>query len=215
MKLIKKIIWRFLRVLRLDVYLSLKTNSGLEKRGWFRSYYSKKSIDKNNKALPWYTYSFTEFIKDRLTDSLVVFEYGCGFSSLWYSGKVGKVISVEHNEEWFNKINEIKTTNLKVLLQKKDNNYANSINNLNEKIKFDIIVIDAIKRVECVKKSFDKLKDDGVIIFDNSEREEYKEGYEFYKKKGFKRLDFYGMGPINTYEWCTSVFYRSKNCLKI
>ena len=43
----------------------------------------------------------------------------------------------------------------------------------------------------------------------------YQEGYEFLLTNGFKRLDFWGMGPINPYSWCTSIFYRKENCLEI
>jgi hypothetical protein len=28
---------------------------------------------------------------------------------------------------------------------------------------------------------------------------------------GFKRIDFYGPGPVNRLEWCTSLFVRDLN----
>lgn len=63
--------------------------------------------------------------------------------------------------------------------------------------------------------SIKTLKDDGVIIWDNSDRVNYQEGYDFLLANGFKRLDFWGIGPVNSYSWCTSIFYRKENCLKI
>jgi len=80
---------------------------------------------------------------------------------------------------------------------------------------FDVIVIDGRLRNKCATYAVQKLKEDGVIIWDNSEREKYIEGYELLKKHGFKRIDFYGMGPINSYAWNTSIFYRDKNCFGI
>jgi hypothetical protein len=80
---------------------------------------------------------------------------------------------------------------------------------------FDAIVIDGRDRVNCCKNSLGALKAAGVIIWDNSERPDYQEGYDFLINNGFKRIDFGGIGPINPDAWCTSVFYRSNNCLGI
>ncbi len=52
-----------------------------------------------------------------------------------------------------------------------------------------------------------------MVIWDNSDRSDYEEGYEFLLGQGFRRLDFYGLGPINVMASCTSVFYREQNCL--
>lgn len=213
MKLIKKIAWKIFKFLKIDVFWLLATNSGLEKRGWLRSYYSKKSVDKWGNPLPWYTYPFLTFIEKRINNSMNIFEYGCGHSTLWYSKRVKDVISIEHDESWFNEISSKKEKNSTILFKKDPRDYVHSINNLDNS--FDIIVIDAIERVDCIKNSFNKLRENGIIIFDNSDRSEYKEGYKFLRDKGFKRLDFWGMGPVNTYDWCTSVFYREKNCLNI
>jgi hypothetical protein len=80
---------------------------------------------------------------------------------------------------------------------------------------FDIIVIDGRDRVNCAKNSLGALKEDGVIIWDNSERSKYAEGYAFLKDNGFKRIEFTGIGPVNSFAWSTTVFYRNKNCLAI
>ncbi|HAY39752.1 MAG TPA: FkbM family methyltransferase, partial [Desulfobacteraceae bacterium] len=80
---------------------------------------------------------------------------------------------------------------------------------------FNIIVIDGRDRVNCAKNSLKALKGDGVIIWDNSEREYYQEGYSYLIQNGFRRLDFEGLGPIGIREWCTSIFYRDNNCFEI
>lgn len=199
--------------LKIDILYLLTKNSGLEKRGWFRSYYSKKSVDKNGNPLPWYTYPFLDFLEKRINNSMDVFEYGCGNSTIWYSKKVREVISVEQNEKWFNEINDKKEKNCIILLKKDPKEYREAIKKFDKK--FDIIVVDAIERVECVRNSLEKLKSNGIILFDNSDRKEYEKAYTLLVGEGFKRLDFWGMGPINYYEWCTSVFYKENNCLNI
>jgi hypothetical protein len=63
----------------------------------------------------------------------------------------------------------------------------------------------------------DALKNDGVIVWDNSDWEDqFAAGLAFLKARGFAHLDFGGIGPLNGYGWCTSIFYRrGQNCLDI
>jgi hypothetical protein len=91
--------------------------------------------------------------------------------------------------------------------------YQNEILNYNKV--FDIIIIDGRERVQCSMNSLNALKENGVIIWDNSDRLKYAKGYNFLLSNGFKRIDFSGLGPINPHAWCTSIFYRVGNCLDI
>jgi hypothetical protein len=74
---------------------------------------------------------------------------------------------------------------------------------------FDAIVVDGMARVMCAWLATRYLKPDGVIVFDNSDRWQYNAAYRLLSKMGFKRIDFYGPGPMNRVEWCTSFFVRS------
>ncbi len=74
---------------------------------------------------------------------------------------------------------------------------------------FDVIVIDGMARVACAGLASDWLKPGGLIVFDNSDREEYADAYRFLIDAGFARMDYWGPGPINAYEWCTSIFTKS------
>lgn len=198
-------------------FLGLRNHGYLYEKGWINSCKGKNAIDKLNQPLPWYTYPFIKFIQGRLNDQLAVFEYGCGNSTLWYCDKVKSIKSVEHDKEWFdvvvNKTKHLKNVQIIYKDIKTNGEYAKEI--LNSKDFFDIIVIDGMDRINCSKYCLKLLKEDGIIIFDNSDRTEYAEAYNILAEKEFRRLDFWGMGPINTYEWCTSVFYRDKNFLNI
>lgn len=55
----------------------------------------------------------------------------------------------------------------------------------------------------------------GVIIWDNSERPDGREGATFLVQHGFKELEFEGMTPAWVTIHSTSVFYRDNNCLDI
>jgi hypothetical protein len=73
---------------------------------------------------------------------------------------------------------------------------------------FDVVVVDGAARCLTAWVAGHFVKPDGIIIFDNADRWQYNVGYQILAELGFKRLDFYGPGPVNTYEWCTSIFCR-------
>ena len=74
---------------------------------------------------------------------------------------------------------------------------------------FDIVVVDGVARNLAAWMALHFVKADGIIIFDNSERSQYNPGFELLSANGFRRVDFYGTGPLATHETCTSIF--SKN----
>lgn len=80
---------------------------------------------------------------------------------------------------------------------------------------FDVVVIDGRDRVNCAKATMNLKQRPSAIIWDNSERERYQEGYDLLINNGYRRLDFDGFGPVNGRPWRTSVFYMPDNCLKI
>ena len=74
---------------------------------------------------------------------------------------------------------------------------------------FDVVVIDGMARVLSTWAAIKHFKRDGFIVFDNSDRSIYDAAYAMLENAGYRRVDFWGLGPINPYEWCTSVFYKS------
>ena len=173
-------------------------------------------VDKGGGCYPsWYTYAPVSFLDGRIKEGMSVFEYGSGNSTVWWAARVSRVISCEHDEQWHTKIKIRLPDNVKYmhidLVTSGD--YSKAI--LQYDKKFDVIVIDGRDRVNCAKNSLCALNDSGVIVWDNSDRDKYQAGYDFLSENGFKRLDFSGLGPVNTYGWCTSIFYRLQNCLNI
>ena len=59
------------------------------------------------------------------------------------------------------------------------------------------------------------LTDDGVLILDDSNREEYYEIWKFYIQKGFREITFEGLKPNGFCNEHTTIFYRDNNCLHI
>lgn len=199
----------------LSALLSQRDFGYLNEIGWFESFKAQKSIDRNGNPIPWFSYPFIDFLTPRLTNDLVLFEFGSGNSTLFFAERVNTVISVEHNKEWYQIVNSIKPSNVKLVQTESDSiyDYLEYFNNLKEKV--DIIIVDGLHRNECLINSVNKLSENGVIILDDSERSEYQDGIDFILSNGFKSLEFWGIAPTILFKKCTTVFYKSNNCLKV
>jgi hypothetical protein len=214
MKFLKRAGWKALAWLGLDASVALVRDSALAREGWFDSYRTKRSVDAAGRPVPWYTYPAIHFLEPRLTKDMDVFEYGCGNSTIWYAQKVRSVISVENDQEWHANVSRILPGNAQVIMRNLEGQqYASEV--VRSGRSFDVAVIDGRDRVECTRFAIRSLKEEGVVVFDNSERPEYSEAFSFLAGHAYKKLDFEGMGPINSYSWTTSILYRPGNCLGI
>ena len=125
------------------------------------------------------------------------------------------MISCEHDREWYAKLAPRVPPNVRLLQVDlvRGGDYAKKAGEFPRA--FDVVVIDGRDRVNCALHSAGALKPGGVIVWDDTLRDEYKEGIDFLAGRGFARLDFRGMRPINVDPSCTSIFYRPGSCLKI
>lgn len=190
-----------------------KKDTYLYKTGWIRSFKERAPIDNNNNAQPWLSIPANKFLDERLSAGMTIFEYGAGNSSKYFSTNGLIVHSVEHNSAWYNALAQQKVQNQKIELLDLNTNYDSFINTLNTS--FDIILIDGRKRVSCLKNSFDNLNSNGVIIFDDSDRDKYAIIFKLMEEANYKKIDFWGMALGSYREKCTTIFYRSNNCLNI
>jgi hypothetical protein len=199
----------------LSALLSLRNSGYLLDTGWFFSFSSGKPVDSNKNPIPWFTYPAIDFITNRLNNNLDVLEFGSGNSTLYFAGKVKTVTTVEHNSDWYSKLNSIATEKVNLVLSPSDSvkDYVGVVESINKN--FELIIIDGLHRNECVATATDRLTEKGVIILDDSERDEYKDGLGYLNEKGFKRLDFWGISAGILFKKCTTVFYKQSNCLDI
>ena len=183
--------------------------------GWFESFRKLRPVNAKNEPIPWVTYAFIDFIEPRLNDQMIMMEFGSGYSTLFYSKKLKHVHAVEHDEPWFKEMSGQMPKNVSLSHVKLDTNgdYASFAKTTG--IKFEIIVVDGRDRVNCIKQSIDSLSSNGVLVLDDSERDEYKEGIAFLKSKNYRSIEFWGIAPGIFFRKCTTVFYRDGNCLGI
>ncbi|MDQ0637035.1 hypothetical protein QF042_000600 [Pedobacter sp. W3I1] len=200
---------------RLKALLSYGHKGYLNSIGWFTAFDKKQAVDGKGKALPWVTYSFIDFIKERINKTQHVFEYGSGSSTIFYAERAGSVTSVEHDKGWFDKVKNTSPANAEMIFcqLEKDGEYAKKATLIDKK--FDIIIVDGRDRVNCCKYSVAALSSNGVLVLDDSEREAYNPARVLLKAQGFKEISFSGISPGLFYEKATSVFYKQDNCLGI
>ena len=67
-------------------------------------------------AMPWISFTVINLLDKYLKPEMKVFEYGSGGSTLYFAKRVAKVVSIEHNKNWFEKMNlylqELKLQNI-------------------------------------------------------------------------------------------------------
>ncbi len=167
---------------------------------------NKSSIDRNGQPIPWFSYPAIEYL-DRLNLSdKSIFEYGSGSSTLFFATRCKRIISVEHNESWFKKINESTYNNVSVLYRPNEDEYIGEIKQYNER--FDVIVIDGIpsSRYACACLAVDHLAENGFLILDDAAM--YKDVANFLTSFGLVQIDMSGIAPLEDYVQTTSFFFH-------
>ena len=139
---------------------------------------SKKNIPVNNKGevMPMYTYPCYEWLNSIDWEGANVFEYGTGFSTLWWADKKVNYYGVEDNKEWYDRV---KKFNVQYKSDHKE--YISSI------YAADV-------------KGFD----DGIIIFDNSDW--HKNTKKELDKYGLIPIHFHGFKPLHVDSETTSCY---------
>lgn len=196
--------------------------------------YLKENRFKGNRletGIPWLTKSAVCFLDGFVKEGMKVFEYGSGASTIYFTKKDVILYSVEHDRKWYvNVIAKVPEVNSKInlilreplliesnllkssVLSNKDNRFINhDYRDYSEAILdhpdsfFDLILIDGRVRLECLKNSLPKLKVDGLLVFDNSDRYELIENLD---SNQFKTI-------LNTYDLVESdLFFAETSILK-
>ena len=185
-----------------ELHFSFITNKLRTEYGFLES--SKTNIPMNNKneVIPMYTYPCYEWLNSIDWSNSKVFEYGTGYSTIWWQNKKVNYHAVEDNKQWYDMIKD--KTNIKH--EPNYNKYMKSIYDYN--YKFDVIVIDGVVRFDCIKPALEKIKDDGMIIYDNSDW--HKNSKEELDKSDLIPIHFHGFKPIHVDSETTSCYINRK-----
>lgn len=217
----KKVIEKKLDILELQNNLIAKLSSNKSDlintgmwRSWLLGNVCDFFYDVNGCVNPWWCESAVNLTKSKIvhTPNIRVFEWGAGNSTLFWAHYAKEVVSVESDQEWYKKMKDLAPDHVRIKYRELvyGGDYSKEI--LYEEEKFDIVVIDGRDRVRCAQNCVGKLREDGIIIWDNTDREYYEEGFRYLKEQGFKQLELsgiiWGLPGVRDY---TSIFYRKNN----
>jgi hypothetical protein len=193
--------------------VQLHHKSALRDLGWFRSYSERRPVDSQGLPIPFMSYGAITFLSNKACGECSVFEFGSGYSTLWWASRVQRVVSCEHDQSWYEQLTKLIPSNVTLLYRELDNSrsYVNAI--VDHEGTFDIIVIDGRERLACVNASLPFLSSRGVIVWDDTDRERYKAGILSLRQYGFRQIEFVGIGPMLASTKYTSIFYRADNVL--
>lgn len=144
-------------------------------------------IDIAGDVLPWFSSPFLDVLQTWDISSWNIFEWGSGYSTLWFSKHANHIKSVEIDLSWFEllskEINHLNIKNIDYYYKTSEESnvttghgidsnigenseYVNIINETEEK--YDCIIIDGKHRNTCAKHALNHIKNNGIIILDNA-----------------------------------------------
>jgi len=141
--------------------------------------------EKRNSDKPWLTPGAVDFLETHLTSDMAALEMGSGRSTLWYASKVGWLISVEHDVEWFERVkgelSARECLNVDYRHIPLDHSEAEPERSRYEPLpayvmaivdcadqSLDFVVVDGHYRSTCISATFPKIKPGGLLLVDDA-----------------------------------------------
>jgi hypothetical protein len=190
------------------IWHALRTHV-LEQIDWNTSRETKKAVP-HEKPIPWWTYSCIQFVDQMIPTSSTILEIGVGNSSLYWMDRGNCLVTLETSLDWINvlRLNHRFDKSLHKIIHIVDESIGSMSNILEEKM-FDVVINDGTgDRARIGEYLAAKVKQNGILIWDDSERVPDRIAIENMKLNGWDALEFYGLGPINAYAWKTTILYR-------
>ena len=177
----------------------------LQDYGWLRSVRERKVIDADGMPIPWFTYPAIDYIRQLDFSEKTIFEWGAGFSTLFWSSRAKCVISVETDPLWHSLLKPQLGPNCELILATREvKQYSCLIHNKNQ---FDVIIIDGIgeSREACSRTAIPNLRRGGLIILDNSDL--WLASAQILRDSGLIQVDFTGFSPMGAHCSTTSIYF--------
>ena len=158
---------------------------------------------KRAEMVPLFAVGAIQFLERYLTKTDRVFEYGCGFSTVWLAKRVGAIISVDDDRIWYDRIRPLLPPGAELLFANSKNaegnialesDYIDTIKAY-EPESFDLVIIDGQARAYTAVAALDRVKKGGILCWDDfgesSERTEADIVLQFVAAvKGWRRAFF-------------------------
>ena len=178
--------------------------------GYLQSSREKIPVDGDGSVMPLFTYPAYEYLNSiDWTDPkpAKVFEYGSGYSSLWWAAQKRCIVrGVDADEQWAKDLSESEN-NVQITYEPDLDKFAQTIEKFDTQ--FDVIVIDSKVRYDCVDYAINCLKDDGMIILDNTDWHVNTKG-KLDECEDLIPIHFHGFKPIHVQAETTSCYIARK-----
>lgn len=176
--------------------------------GWLRAWWCGRPVDAAGQPLPWMTYPAIDFLSQLDFSDMTVFEWGSGFSTIWWAKRCRKIISVESNQAWVPYIKSLLPDSVELLVTSFDRSAEIQALMQCDQTKHDVFVIDnhGPFRRYCAEAAADHVAKGGLIILDNSDQ--CPKACAVLRSRGFTQIDFTGFAPGSGYAQSTSLFFR-------
>lgn len=122
-------------------------------------------LDKRPES-PWLAFNAIARLESLLRPEWSMVEFGSGASTHWFAQRVSAIRSIEHNPAWHERVRPTLPGNVIYELRTGDD-YAN-LDEV-EDGSLDFVVVDGIKRDQCVRSAIPKLRAGGWLYLDNSD----------------------------------------------
>lgn len=91
-------------------------NGILFQYGWLRSLRKGKPLDQSGNPIPWFTYPAIDFINQFDFADKAVFEWGAGQSTLFWSTRAQRIISIESDAKWHANLGPLLPANCELII---------------------------------------------------------------------------------------------------
>ena len=177
------------------IFLTLQTPTQFWSDFWVSF---EGSIFSELTPMPWMNYEAVLEIKNYLKPEALVFEYGSGSSTRYWISMGCKVVSVEHDQEFFGKMQDalahkcdyrLVKPEFDPMIKMKSHEFPESYKSFDfdslsfeAYVKyidrypdnhFDLVVVDGRARNSCIVHAISKIKRGGILVLDNSDRDYY------------------------------------------
>ena len=162
---------------------------------WVRSLLSIYDLDDLvGLGVPWWTFASADRVEEflRARPGARVLEWGSGSSTLWLADRPAEVVSVEHDVEWGHSMGPRLPANARLVVVPPEEAGPGAITSAKAGFEgldftdyvqaperfpgpYDVVVIDGRAREACLEVALRRVAPDGLIVFDNVDRERYRD----------------------------------------
>lgn len=114
--------------------------------------------------MPWYVLPVLKWLKEQPVKDWKVFEYGAGYSTVWWRANCREIKGVESSKSW--------AKAMSIDHREDEYEYVTHIDTAGIEL-CDCVVIDGIYRENCLRYAIDFMKPGGILIVDNWESEDF------------------------------------------